>query len=427
LDPAAERHMDVLERHQGRHNDVLADYWHKRGRNKRNSPLLVDFFQHLKNSHVKVSITEWLDLIDMLSKDVIPTTLDDFYQLARICMVKDESQYDRFDRAFAEFFEGIRALPDPLGEALPEDWLNNPLWNQLSDEEKAQIEAMGGLDKLFEALQERLKEQNERHEGGSKWIGTGGTSPFGHGGHNPEGFRIGGQGGQKKAVKVWEKRQYKNLDDQVELGTRNIKVALRALRRFARTGSSEELDLDDTISSTARNAGLLDVKMRPERHNAVKVLLLLDVGGSMDYHVKVSEQLFSACKSEFKHLEHYYFHNFVYDYLWKDNRMQRDSVILLDDILHKYGKDYKVIFVGDAAMSPYEVLQAYGSVDFMNEQPGAFWFQKLQRHFDKMVWLNPTPQIQWQWVQSIGIIEKLSEQRMFPLTLEGIQDAIKAL
>jgi uncharacterized protein with von Willebrand factor type A (vWA) domain len=342
-------------------------------------------------------------------------------------MVKDESQYDRFDRAFAEFFEGIRALPDPLGEALPEDWLNNPLWNQLSDEEKAQIEAMGGLDKLFEALQERLKEQNERHEGGSKWIGTGGTSPFGHGGYNPEGFRIGGQGGQKKAVKVWEKRQYKNLDDQVELGTRNIKVALRALRRFARTGSSEELDLDDTISSTARNAGLLDVKMRPERHNAVKVLLLLDVGGSMDYHVKVSEQLFSACKSEFKHLEHYYFHNFVYDYLWKDNRMQRDSVILLDDILHKYGKDYKVIFVGDAAMSPYEVLQAYGSVDFMNEQPGAFWFQKLQRHFDKMVWLNPTPQIQWQWVQSIGIIEKLSEQRMFPLTLEGIQDAIKAL
>lgn len=389
--------------------------------------MLVDFFQHLKNSHVKVSITEWLDLIEMLSKDVIPTTLDDFYQLARLCMVKDESQYDRFDRAFAEFFEGIRALPDPLSEALPEDWLNNPLWNQLSDEEKAQIEAMGGLDKLFEALQERLKEQNERHEGGSKWIGTGGTSPFGHGGYNPEGFRIGGPGGQKKAVKVWEKRQYKNLDDQIELGTRNIKVALRALRRFARTGSSEELDLDDTISSTARNAGLLDVKMRPERHNAVKVLLLLDVGGSMDYHVKVSEQLFSACKSEFKHLEHYYFHNFVYDYLWKDNRMQRDSVILLDDILHKYGKDYKVIFVGDAAMSPYEVLQAYGSVDFMNEQPGVYWFQKLQRHFDKMVWLNPTPQIQWQWVQSIGIIEKLTEQRMFPLTLQGIQDAIKSL
>jgi uncharacterized protein with von Willebrand factor type A (vWA) domain len=406
---------------------VLANDWHGWRNFKGKGNMLVDFFQHLKNSHVKVSITEWLDLIDMLSKDVIPTTLDDFYQLARICMVKDESQYDRFDRAFAEFFEGIRALPDPLGEALPEDWLNNPLWNQLSDEEKAQIEAMGGLDKLFEALQERLKEQNERHEGGSKWIGTGGTSPFGHGGYNPEGFRIGGQGGQKKAVKVWEKRQYKNLDDQVELGTRNIKVALRALRRFARTGSSEELDLDDTISSTARNAGLLDVKMRPERHNAVKVLLLLDVGGSMDYHVKVSEQLFSACKSEFKHLEHYYFHNFVYDYLWKDNRMQRDSVILLDDILHKYGKDYKVIFVGDAAMSPYEVLQAYGSVDFMNEQPGAFWFQKLQRHFDKMVWLNPTPQIQWQWVQSIGIIEKLSEQRMFPLTLEGIQDAIKAL
>lgn len=389
--------------------------------------MLVQFFQHLKNAHVKVTLTEWLDLIDVLSQEMTAPTVDDFYQLARLCLIKDESQYDRFDRAFADFFEGVRALPDPIPTDLPDDWLNNPLWNQLSDEEKAQIEAMGGLDKLFEALRERLKEQQERHEGGSKWIGTGGTSPFGHGGYNPEGIRIGGPGGQGRAVKVWEKRQYRNLDDQVEIGTRNIKIALRALRRFARTGSSDELDLDDTIASTARNAGLLDVKMRPERHNAVKVLLLLDVGGSMDYHVKASEELFSACKSEFKHLEHYYFHNFVYDYVWQDNHLQRDSVLPLDDLLHRYGKDYKVIFVGDAAMSPYEVLQPYGSIDFMNEQPGAFWFQKVMNHFDRVVWLNPTPQDQWKWVDSIGIIEKLSEEKMFPLTLQGLQEAINAL
>jgi uncharacterized protein with von Willebrand factor type A (vWA) domain len=389
--------------------------------------MLVHFLQHLKNANVKVSITEWLDLIAMLKTDIIPTTLDDFYLLARTCLVKDESQYDRFDKAFADFFEGLRALPDPFPDELPEDWLNNPLWQNLSDEDKAKIEALGGLDKLMEALKERLQEQNERHEGGSKWIGTGGTSPFGHGGYNPEGIRMGGESRHGKAVKVWEQRQYKNLDDQLELGTRNIKVALRALRRFARTGSTEELDLDDTISATARNAGLLDVRMRPERHNAVKVLLLLDVGGSMDYHVKVSEELFSACKSEFKHLEHFYFHNFIYDALWKDNHMHRDNVSPLHEILHKYSKDYKVIFVGDAAMSPYEVLAAYGSIDFVNEQPGSYWFGKIKDHFEKVVWLNPTPEDQWKWVQSIGIIEDLTENKMFPLTLQGIQDAIKAL
>lgn len=389
--------------------------------------MLVEFFQHLKHSGVKVSITEWLDLLDLMANDAIPPTLDDFYTLSRLCLVKDESQFDRFDRAYASFFEGLRALPDPLSEALPEDWLNNPLWQNLSDEEKAKIEALGGLDKLFEALQDRLNEQNERHEGGSKWIGTGGTSPFGHGGYNPEGFRIGGPGGQGKAVKVWEKRQYRNLDDQVELGTRNIKIALRALRRFARTGSTDELDLDDTIASTARNAGLLDVKMRPERHNAVKVLLLLDVGGSMDYHVKTSEQLFSACKSEFKHLEHFYFHNFVYDYVWQDNHLHRDNIIPLDDVLQKYGPDYKVIFVGDAAMSPYEVVQPYGSVDFMNEKPGSYWFGKVANHFDKLVWLNPTPQEQWQWVQSIGMIQKLAGHQMYPMTVQGLQSAIRAL
>ncbi len=389
--------------------------------------MLVGFLQHLKNAHVNVSITEWLDLVDLMARDLIPTSLDDFYLLARTALVKDESQYDRFDRAFADFFEGIRALPDPFPETLPEDWLNNALLNQLTDEEKAQLEALGGLDKLLETLKQRLEEQKERHEGGSKWIGTGGTSPFGHSGYNPEGIRIGGPGRHGKAVKVWEQRQYKNLDDQLELGTRNLKVALRALRRFARTGSSDELDLDDTIASTARNAGLLDVKLRPERHNAVKVLLLLDVGGSMDYHVRASEELFSACKSEFKHLETYYFHNFIYDHLWQDNRMQRESVIPLFDLLHKYGSDYKVIIVGDAAMSPYEILAAYGSIDFINEQPGSYWFKKVTDHFSKVAWLNPTPQEQWKWVQSIGIIEELIESRMFPLTVQGLQSAIKIL
>ncbi len=389
--------------------------------------MLVDFLLHLKHAEVKVSITEWLDLLSLMSQDLVPTTLDDFYLLSRTALIKDESQYDRFDRAYAQFFEGIRALPDPFPESLPEDWLNHPLLNNLTDEQKAEIEAMGGLEKLMETLQQRLEEQKERHQGGSRWIGTGGTSPFGHGGYNPEGIRMGGPGRHGKAVKVWEKRQYKNLDDQVELGTRNIKVALRALRRFARAGSTDELDLDDTITSTARNAGLLDIKMRPERHNAVKVLLLLDVGGSMDYYVRASEELFSACKSEFKHLEHFYFHNFVYNHLWRDNKMHRDQLMALEDIIHTYGKDYKVIFVGDAAMSPYEVLAPWGGIDFSVEQPGQYWFEKLNSHFEKMVWLNPTPRDQWKWVQTIGIIQELIDDRMFPLTLEGIQEAIRTL
>lgn len=389
--------------------------------------MLVHFLQHLKNAQVKVSITEWLDLIALLSKNLTAPTLDDFYLLSRMALVKDESQYDRFDVAFDDFFQGIRALPDPFEDVLPEDWLNNPAWSQLTDAEKAQIEALGGLEKLMETLQERLKQQNERHEGGKKWIGTGGTSPFGHGGYNPEGIRIGGQGHEKKAVKVWEKRQYENLDGNAELGTRNIKIALRALRRFARTGSVEELDLDDTIASTARNAGLLDVKMRPERHNAVKVLLFLDVGGSMDYHVKKSEELFSACKSEFKHLEYFYFHNFTYNALWQDNAMQREQVTSVYDILNTYSKDYKVVFVGDAAMSPYEILSPFGSIDFVNEQPGSYWFAKIKNHFDKVVWLNPTPQEQWKWVQSIGIVQQLIDQQMFPLTSSGIQQAVRAL
>ena len=389
--------------------------------------MLVQFLLHMKHSGLKVTTTEWLDLIAALQVCEKINTVDGFYQLARTCLVKDESLYDKFDQAFGRFFEGVRALPDPFDFDLPEDWLNNPTLNHFSEEEKAAIDAMGGLEKLIEVLNERLKEQKERHEGGSKWIGTGGTSPFGHSGYNPEGVRIGGPSQHKRAVKVWEQRQYKNLDSDIELGTRNIKVALRALRNFARTGSSEELDLDDTIRSTAKNAGLLDVKMRPERHNAVKVLLLLDVGGSMDFHVKESEELFSACQSEFKHLKHYYFHNFIYDHLWQDNKLHRQHLTSLVDVLRTYGKDYKLIIVGDAAMSPYEIVSPFGSIDFMNERPGSYYFKQLFEHFDKAIWLNPTPESQWNYVQSIGIVEKLMDKKMYPLTVEGITQGIRSL
>lgn len=389
--------------------------------------MLVQFLLHMKHSGMKISTTEWLDLIAALQASVSATTVDDFYLLARTCTVKDESLYDKYDQAFSAFFEGVRAMPDPFDFDLPKDWLNNPTLKNLSDEQKAAIEALGGIEKLIEMLNERLKEQKKRHQGGSKWIGTGGTSPFGHSGYNPEGIRIGGPGRQGKAVKVWEKRHYKNLDSGVELGTRNIKVALRALRNFARTGSSDELDLEATIGSTAKNAGLLDVKMRPERHNAVKVLLLLDVGGSMDYHVKASEELFSACQSEFKHLKHFYFHNFIYDHLWSDNHMHRDNLTALNEIIHTYGRDYKLIFVGDAAMSPYEIAAPYGSIDFYNEHPGAYYFKQLTDHFEKTIWLNPTAQEQWRYVQSIGMIQKMMNGKMFPLTVEGIAQSIKAL
>ena len=389
--------------------------------------MLVDFLLHLKHAGVKVSTTEWLDLLGLMTQDLVPTTLDDFYQLARLALIKDESQYDRFDRAYGEFFDGVRALPDPLPDDLPEDWLNHPLYQQLSAEEKAKIEALGDLEALMATLRERLNEQRERHQGGNKWIGTGGTSPFGHAGFHPEGVRMGGDGRYQRAAKVWEQRNYQGLDDQIELGTRTIKVALRALRRFARTGADDELDLDDTIRATARNAGLLDIKMRPQRHNAVKVLLLLDVGGSMDYYVRASEELFSACRSEFKHLEYYYFHNFTYNYLWRDSNLRQDHLIPLEDLLHTYSKDYKVIFVGDAAMSPYEVVAPWGGIDFHTEQPGRYWFEKLAQHFDRMVWLNPTPQAQWHWVQSIDIIQQLIAGRMYPLTLAGLHEAIKAL
>ncbi|GGX57989.1 vWA domain-containing protein [Saccharospirillum salsuginis] len=389
--------------------------------------MLIRFFTTLRQHGVKVTTKELLTLHEALESRLAQFDMDAFYQIARLCMVKDETQFDRFDQAFAHFYEGLEAMPNPMGGELPDDWLRLELERHFSEEEKAAIEAMGGIEALMKALEERLQEQQERHQGGNRWIGTGGTSPFGHGGYNPEGVRIGGPGGQRRAVKVWEKRQYRNLDDNVELGTRNIKMALRKLRRFARTGAHEELNMDDTIRFTARNAGLLDIRTQPERHNAVKVLVFFDVGGSMDEHVQVCEALFSACRSEFKHLEHYYFHNFVYDHLWRDNSLRYQQTIPLEEVLRTYGMDYKVIFVGDASMAPYEIAAAYGSIDFMNPEPGAAWFDRIKQHFDRMVWLNPVPEQYWPYTQSIGMVRQLIDDRMFPLTVEGLDKAIGCL
>lgn len=389
--------------------------------------MLIRFFSTLRQHGIKVTPKELLTLIEALQARLAGFDLDDFYQLARLTLIKDETQYDRFDRAFTHFAEGLEALPNPFGDEVPDDWLRLELQRQFSAEERAAIEAMGGIEALMKALEERLNEQRERHEGGNKWIGTGGTSPFGHSGYNPEGVRVGGRGGQRRAVKLWQQRQYKNLDDGVELGTRNLKMALRKLRRFARTGAQQELALDDTIRSTARNAGMLDIKLRAERHNAVKVLLFVDIGGSMDEHVQVCEALFSACRSEFKQLKHFYFHNFIYDHVWTDNRLNRQAVTSLDDVLRTYGSDYKVIFVGDAAMAPYEIAAAYGSIDFMNVEPGSASFDRLAQHFQRLVWLNPFPERFWGHTQSIGMVRELCVQRMFPLSVSGLDQAIASL
>jgi uncharacterized protein with von Willebrand factor type A (vWA) domain len=390
--------------------------------------MLFSFFFALRAAGLKSSLSEFLTLLEALSKHVAVFSLDDFYFLARTSLVKDESQFDRFDRAFAAYFKGIEALTGELFASIPEEWLRLQAQKLLTDEEKAKIQAMGGLEKLMEVLKQRLEEQKERHEGGNKWIGTGGTSPFGNGGFNPEGVRIGGQGGGKTAVKVWEKREFRNLDDSIELGTRNIKVALRRLRRFAREGSPDVLDLDDTIRSTARNAGYLDIKMVPERHNAVKVLLFLDVGGSMDPHVRVCEELFSAAKTEFKHLEYFYFHNFIYETVWKDNNRRHGERIPLYDVLHKYTPDYKVIFVGDATMSPYEIVQPGGSVEHWNEEAGALWFKRVRDVFPHLIWLNPENPQYWEHSQSVQITQELlGKERMFPMTLSGLEQGMKKL
>ena len=411
--------------------------------------MLIDFFYTLRSAKLPVSVKEYLMLLEALQAGVVgPNSgklddgsddsdsaqsddqsnwkIDDFYYLSRTILVKDEKHFDKFDRAFASYFKGVEMIAD-FTKDIPLEWLRKNLELELSPEDKAKIEKLG-WDELMETLKKRFEEQKERHEGGSKWIGTGGTSPFGANGFNPQGIRIGQEKSRNRsAVKVWDQRAYKDYDDTQELGTRNIKVALRRLRKFAREGTAEELDLPDTIQSTAANAGWLDIKMVPERHNNVKVLLLMDVGGSMDDHIHRVEEMFSAVKAEFKHLEFYYFHNCVYDFMWKNNRRRFSEKFATWDIIRKYNKDYKLIFVGDATMSPYEILQPGGSVEYNNEESGAEWMQRLTNAFPKFAWINPEPQGVWQYRQSISVMQQLLGQRMFPLTVKGLEESMRLL
>jgi uncharacterized protein with von Willebrand factor type A (vWA) domain len=390
--------------------------------------MLVRFFFLLRGAGVPVSITELLTLLEALKAGLGELSAERFYYLARTCLVKDERYYDRYDKAFAAHFKGAEDLFALLQRELPQDWLAKMAEREFSDAEKAEIEALGGWEKLMETLRKRLEEQKERHQGGNKWIGTAGTSPFGAYGFNPEGVRAGQAGSRNRsAVKVWDKREFANLDDKVELGTRNIKMALRRLRRFARRGAPDELALADTIDATARSGGWLDIKMQAERHNVVKVLLLLDIGGSMDDHVKTCEELFSAARSEFKHLEHYYFHNFTYEALWRDNRRRYNEHMGTVEVMRTYGTDYKLILVGDATMSPYEITQAGGSVEHWNAEAGSVWLQRLLKHYPKFAWINPQPQSRWRHTSSIEMTRELLEGRMYPLTLAGLDDAIGAL
>jgi uncharacterized protein with von Willebrand factor type A (vWA) domain len=389
--------------------------------------MFVTFFQELKAAGVPVTLREYLTLMEAMENDIAGRRVEDFYYLARTALVKDERNLDKFDRVFGHVFKGLELLEQALAADIPAEWLARLAEKYLSEEEKRQIEAMGGLDKLLETLRRRLQEQRRRHQGGSKWIGTAGTSPFGAFGYNPEGVRIGqDQNRNFRAVKVWDRREFKDLDDQVELGTRNIKIALRRLRRFARTGAADELDLDGTIKGTAHK-GYLDILMRPERHNAVKVLLFFDVGGSMDWHVKATEELFSAARAEFKHMEHFYFHNCLYERVWKENRRRFDRATATWEVLHTYPHDYKAIFVGDAAMSPYEIMAPGGSVEHYNEETGAVWMERVLRTYPASVWLNPLPEHEWDYTQSVRIMRQLMGARMYPLTLDGLDRAMRAL
>ncbi|MBM4197086.1 MAG: VWA domain-containing protein [Gammaproteobacteria bacterium] len=390
--------------------------------------MLNDFFLRLREGGVPVSVREYLMLLEALGKGVADYRVEGFYHLARAALVKDESHYDRYDRVFAAYFKGVAELPDGILAAIPEEWLRRMSELNLSDEDKAAIQALGGWEKLMETLRQRLAEQKDRHQGGSKWIGTAGTSPFGAHGYNPEGVRIGqGASRNRRAVKVWDQREFRNLDSSEELGPRNIKLALRRLRRFAREGAPEELDLDGTISATARNAGWLDLRMVPERHNAVKVLLFLDVGGSMDDHVKICEELFSAARTEFKHLEYYYFHNFVYESVWRDNRRRRSERFPLASVMHRYAHDYRLILVGDATMSPYEIIYPGGAIEHHNEEAGAVWLSRLLATYPRAIWLNPQPEQRWDYHDSIRITRELMTERMFPLTLDGLDRGISRL
>ncbi|MFM9881779.1 MAG: vWA domain-containing protein [Burkholderiales bacterium] len=389
--------------------------------------MLISFFLKLKEHKLPVSIKELLTLLEAMNKHVIGPSIDEFYFLARITLVKDEANFDKFDRAFAEYFNGVEALTGQNAD-IPLEWLLKQVELNLTPEEKAKIESLGGWDKLMEMLKQRLEEQKKRHQGGNKMIGTGGTSPFGAYGYNPEGIRIGQDKSRNRtAVKVWDQREYRNLDGEVQLGTRNIKVALRRLRRFAREGAADELDLDNTITKTAKNAGLLDIQMRPERHNAVKVLMLLDIGGSMDDHIKLCEDLFSAAKTEFKHLEFYYFHNCLYDFVWKDNRRRHSERTRTWDLMNKYNHDYRLVFVGDATMSPYEILQPGGSIEYHNEEAGVVWMQRMLQVYSKAVWLNPEPEEIWPYRQSVKVIQEVMKNRMYSTTIEGLERAMKVL
>jgi len=392
--------------------------------------MFLTLFYDLRKAKVPVSLNEYLTLLEAMAANVPGYSVDDFYYLSRAALVKDERNLDKFDRVFAQVFKGLEKTEgeEGLSAEIPEDWLRALGERVLTDEEKKQIEALGGWEKLMETLRQRLEEQKKRHEGGSKWIGTKGTSPFGAYGYNPEGIRIGqDRSRHRRAVKVWDKRDFKDLDDSVEIGTRNIKVALRRLRRFARQGAATELDLDGTIRATAHQGGMLDLKMVPERHNTIKVLLLLDVGGSMDDHIRLCEELFSAARSEFKHLEHYYFHNCVYEGLWRDNARRWQEKIPTWDVLHTYPQDYKLVIVGDASMSPYEIAYAGGAVEHWNEEPGHVWMKRVLDQFPHAAWLNPVAEPHWRYTQSIEMMQTLMGGRMFPLTLDGLDRAMGEL
>jgi len=390
--------------------------------------VLVRFFFELRAAGVPVSITEFLTLLAALEARLAALSAQDFYYLARACLVKDERHYDRFDRVFAQLFEGAEQLFARLAASVPSEWLQSLAARVFSAEERRRVESLGGWDKLMETLRQRLRAQRERHAGGNRWIGSGGSSPFGTGGYNPLGVRMGGAGrGHRSAVKVWERREYRNLDDTVELGTRNLKLALRRLRRFAREGAAEELDLEGTIDATARNGGLLDLQLVPQRHNAVKVLLFLDVGGSMDGHVRICEELFSAARSEFKHLEYLYFHNCLYEGVWKDNQRRFEGLVATERVLRTYGRDYRVILVGDATLSPMEIVQPGGSIEHWNEESGAVWMRRLCAAFPRLVWLNPEDPARWPYTPSTSILSELIHGRMFPLSLAGLDRAIAEL
>ena len=390
--------------------------------------MLVRFFFLLRDAGVPATIPEFLTLLEALKAGLGDANAETFYTLARTCLVKDERHYDRFDRAFARYFRGAEDAFELLSQQLPRDWLEKLAENNLSEAEKAAIEALGGFERLMQTLRQRLEEQRARHQGGNKWIGTAGTSPYGAFGYNPEGVRIGADAARNRsAVKVWDRREFANLDDSVELGTRNLKMALRRLRRFARRGAPTEFALDPTIDATARAGGWLDIKMVPERHNVVKILLLLDVGGSMDEHVRICEELFSAARSEFKHLEQYYFHNFPYERLWRDNRRRFDQQVDTLQIMRKHACDYKLILVGDATMSPYEITTAGGSIEHWNAESGQVWRERLRRTYPKFAWINPQPRPHWRHSSSIEITRGLLEGRMYPLTLSGLDEAIDAL